>query len=268
MKKIYLILFSFLAIGCNVEELPEVENELNSQANPHPKFDVPSLTAGVSTENTLEIIITAGETGATGGLSIRWMTAEEYDADGDGEGTWNNDLAGHVLLNAKANEEFRLEPGESLAFSLENHISGEGSSWNRALECGQTYFFIVQAHQDGNLQKSDYSEPSAFSTAPCEIVDDPCDSLAQDIFTTVCSSSINNPTVLGFRNFYKTQIYLKSELEKDGVFDGTFSPTMAELVEEYNASGGLGTFTTNYTVETAECGLVTIEVAVLVKECE
>lgn len=84
-----------------------------------------------------------------------------------------------------------------------------------------------------------------------------------DIHVQICNTQINNPTVQGFTNFYKNQIFFNTNFT---TITGTFSPTMAELVDQYNQSGGIGTFTTYYTVETAECGVVTMEVAVEVLE--
>lgn len=80
---------------------------------------------------------------------------------------------------------------------------------------------------------------------------------ADDLYVQVCSSEITNPTVSGFRNFYRAQIILHTSLPTSGTFD----PSPAELLEQYEQSGGSGTFTTNYTVQTTDCGIVTIEIA-------
>lgn len=79
---------------------------------------------------------------------------------------------------------------------------------------------------------------------------------ADDLFVQVCSDEINNPTVSGFRNFLRAQLMLHTSLPTDG----NFNPTPAELLAQYQQSGGSGIFATNYTVQTQDCGEVTIEI--------
>lgn len=79
---------------------------------------------------------------------------------------------------------------------------------------------------------------------------------ADDLHVLVCANEINNPTVSGFRNFYRAQIILHTSLPTNG----TFNPTMDALLLQYQQSGGLGSFTTNYTVMTTNCGEVTIAI--------
>lgn len=85
-----------------------------------------------------------------------------------------------------------------------------------------------------------------------------------DITNSLCSSEINNPTVSGFTNYYKNLVFANTD---QTVITGTFSPTMAQLLNEYNESNGFGTFSTNYTYTDATCGEVTIEIAVTVRDC-
>lgn len=87
----------------------------------------------------------------------------------------------------------------------------------------------------------------------------PC---ADDLFVQVCASEINNPTVTGFRNFYKAQIILHTSLPTSG----TFNPPMTELLNQYQMAQGIGDFSTNYTVSTSTCGEVTIEITAQVLE--
>lgn len=84
-----------------------------------------------------------------------------------------------------------------------------------------------------------------------------------DVWVQLCSSAITNPTLQGFTNYYKNLVFLNSDQK---TITGTFSPTMAELLDQFNQNGGLGTFTTNYTFNT-ECGPVTMELAVEVNSC-
>lgn len=261
MKKIFYLLFSVvLFTSCSVEPIDELEQqnalldqEANSQnGNPHQYFDIPVLEPLSAEENSLQVKIIAGESGATGGLSVRWMTWEEYS-----EYDWNNDLAGHVLLNGHANENYSLEPGEEFVFSLENYVSGEGPSWNRALECGQKYVFIVQAHQDGKIQKSEYSEPEIFSTAAC----DSCD-LLEDQYSTTFSYPYLDKQIDDVGQIYD---FLLSELSSSDATipeGGTFSLSALEIlrtVSRWYAAGEESLeLSVEYLLETEECSDSTV----------
>lgn len=176
MKNLTYLFAAFLIVGCSVEpvETGSMDESLHMKGkaknSPNEKliFGIPTLTEGEITENTLEVIVTAGENGATGGLTLRWMTLEDFEAYG-----WDNDLAGHQNLKANPQHpEYELEEGETFSFKLANYLDEEdylenATSYNRPLECGLSYMLIVQANQDGQSTKSDYSEPQLFSTAPC-----------------------------------------------------------------------------------------------------
>ncbi|GAB2771738.1 hypothetical protein GCM10010465_17270 [Actinomadura fibrosa] len=255
-------------LGCSVEPLdPNLEENLNStvqqsQGNPHDQFGIPVLEQGDASENSLTVNIIAGENGATGGLSVRWMTSEEFDEFG-----WDNGMAGHVLLNGHANDAYSLaNEGDIFPFHLENFITGEGESWNRALSCDQSYVFIVQAHQDGSMQKSDYSDPSMVSTLDCDSGgDDPCDLIPRNLNSTLCLQDVNNPTLQGFRAYYNAQIFNKTDLP---VFPaGTYSPPIQDLLDQYESSGGIGSYLTTYTVGTEDCGEISVDILVEVQDC-
>lgn len=85
-----------------------------------------------------------------------------------------------------------------------------------------------------------------------------------DINNQLCSSQIGNPTLLGFTNYYRNLIFLNTDLTN---ITGTFDPTIAELLSQYQEAGGIGTFTTNYTFE-SECGPRTFQLSVEVSDCE
>ena len=86
---------------------------------------------------------------------------------------------------------------------------------------------------------------------------------ADDVFVQICTDEVDNPTVSGFRTYYRNQVRLYTDLPDNG----TFNPTAAELQNQYELAGGIGTFPTNYTVNT-DCGEVTIEIAVQITESQ
>lgn len=168
MKKIVYLLGLVLAFsGCSVESIDNdnVESydaKVKAQDS-HSSFDIPTITQSELYENSLKLTITPGATGATGGISVRWMTKEAYDEFG-----WNNDLGCHAQLTANPSNDFGLDANDTFIFYLENYLDEEDAvDCNRELTCGLSYMFIVQAHQDGQTGKSGYSEPLEFSTVPC-----------------------------------------------------------------------------------------------------
>lgn len=93
--------------------------------------------------------------------------------------------------------------------------------------------------------------------------DDACDLLAEDVSVMVCKDDIQNPTLRGFNSFFKAQILLHTALPTSG----TYNPSMAELLSQYQHTGGMGYFETNYSVMTEDCGEVTIGIAARVRDC-
>lgn len=170
MKKfsyIGLLIFGFIA--CSVEPTEETLEGFTSFDIKAQKafFDVPILSCGEATDNTLEVVITAGETGAMGGFKFRWMTKADFDTYG-----WNEEYFCEQNFKANpANESYSLEPGESFTIHLEDYIENQGTSCNRSLECGLEYVFRVQAHNESGkdgLHKSEWSEVFYCSTQACE----------------------------------------------------------------------------------------------------
>jgi hypothetical protein len=177
MKKITFLLAIVLMYGCSVESTEEfntLDAKVKAQNNEQLKFETPSLTCGTSTESSLELVITAGEkTGATGGFRVRWMTAEDYAANGWGDAEeLQIDMCQQMFQVTGNSEEYALVAGQPFPFFLENYIEGTGESCDRALACGMEYVFKVQAlNENGKdgLKSSDWSEVYFCSTAPCEV---------------------------------------------------------------------------------------------------
>lgn len=176
MKKITLFLAIVLMYGCSVDSTKEFET-LDAKVQTQKvqsQFEIPTLTCGTSTESSLELLITAGETtGATGGFRVRWMTGEDYAVNGWGDAEeLEIEMCQEMFQVTGNSNEFALEAGQTFQFFLENYIEGSGESCDRALACGMEYVFKVQAlNQSGKdgLKDSDWSEVYFCSTAPCEV---------------------------------------------------------------------------------------------------
>ena len=52
-------------------------------AKPTGNVSTPSLSCGASTQVAITMVVTAGATGAPAGLSLQWMTAADYAANGN-----------------------------------------------------------------------------------------------------------------------------------------------------------------------------------------
>lgn len=169
-----------IMVGCSVESADEF-NTLDAKAkaqNDQPQFEIPSLTCGNSTDTSLEVTITAGQTtGAMGGFRVRWMTAEDYAANG-----WEDaeelqiDMCQEMFQVTGNNDDYALTPGYNFPFFLEEYIEGSGESCDRTLSCGMEYAFKVQAINESGkdgLKASEWSDVFFCSTAPCEEVECP-----------------------------------------------------------------------------------------------
>lgn len=181
MKKITYLLAILIMAGCSVE--PTVEfTTLDAKAkaqndhaqNDQPQFETPLLNCGTSTESSLEVTITAGEnTGAMGGFRVRWMTAEDYAANGWGDAEeLEIDMCQEMFQVTGNNDSYALAPGDDFPFFLEEYIEGSGESCDRSLSCGMEYVFKVQALNEGGqngLKASEWSDVYSCSTAPCEV---------------------------------------------------------------------------------------------------
>lgn len=182
MKKIYLLFLAVILAACSAEP---VDNEvlsgldanftgkqIKAQGNHNESFDIPVLTLGEgTTENELQIIVTAGESGAMGGFRLRWMTAEDHAANGwgDAEELEIEMCQGMFQVNGSG-DTFALAASEEFTFNLSEYIEWTGESCDRSLTCGLGYVFKVQAlnnsGKDG-LKASDWSNEYNFSTLPC-----------------------------------------------------------------------------------------------------
>jgi len=127
-----------------------------------------SCAAG-ATGASIDVIVTAGATGAPAGVSIHWMLRSEYEQygwSGQGgsycEGSFSGNAAGHY---------YRLDPGESVTISLgDRPFDRAGASSpceGNALECGQAYAFRSFAHANSSSRKSAWSATTFCSTMNC-----------------------------------------------------------------------------------------------------
>ncbi|NJY64012.1 hypothetical protein HC174_14810 [Salinimicrobium sp. CDJ15-81-2] len=185
MKKIYLLFVAATLAACSAEP---VENEVSgldanlqgkqikAQGNHKEAFDIPVLTLGEgTTEDELQIIVTAGESGAKGGFRLRWMTAEDYAINGWGDSEELDMQMCQAQFQVTGNDQsFFLPANGDFTFNLSEFVEGVEESCDRSVSCGLSYVFKVQAlNQSGQngLQKSEWSQIYSFSTLNCPVME-------------------------------------------------------------------------------------------------
>lgn len=138
-------------------------------------LDAPSLSCGAGTSGTsIDIVVTAGASGAPAGVTIHWILQSELDAHGGNWGEAENEPSycqGSFSGNAKGNA-YRLDPGESVTIKLgEGLFTTPGASSaceNTALDCGQAYAFRTFAHGNSTSGRSAWSSTKTCSTQSCD----------------------------------------------------------------------------------------------------
>ncbi|WP_037319165.1 gliding motility-associated C-terminal domain-containing protein [Salegentibacter sp. Hel_I_6] len=85
------------------------------------------------------------------------------------------------------------------------------------------------------------------------------------IVVTLCEDEVDdNPSAGEIREFLLAQIAQITDL----ALNGTFNPTPAEIRQQYIAADGIGTFETNYTVSTEDCGDATVAITTVVQQLQ
>lgn len=144
------------------------------------KVDTPTIVCGSSTQTSINILVTAGTTGAPAGFSIQWMTAADYATsgwpgnsdcplDGNGNPTCPGSFCkGSFSGNANLSR-YNLGAGQSVTVNVGEFLFDEGASTScpNALTCGTAYVFRAFAHATSTLNRSDFTAPLTCSTLPC-----------------------------------------------------------------------------------------------------
>lgn len=145
----------------------DAKGKVKISGNQNESLDVPILSCGNATKTNLELIVTAGTTGAAGGFDIHWMTEADFVANGS---EWNEELGCEMGFSGNGNDLYILASGESLTLNLEDLVAAAECG---SVECGVTYVFRVRAKneggqgQQGGLNKSDWSVAFSCATTQC-----------------------------------------------------------------------------------------------------
>jgi hypothetical protein len=141
-----------------------------SGAPDKPPFDAPTIGCGIgNTQKSINIVITAGASGAPAGFSLQWMKHADFLVTG-----WpsSDDLLCAAGFSGNANlSRYDLGPGESVSVNVGEFLFDNGASTNcvEALECGTDYVFRAFAHATSDNKRSAFSSNNICSTLPCGV---------------------------------------------------------------------------------------------------
>jgi hypothetical protein len=138
------------------------------------KVSTPSIDCGSSTQVSINIVVTAGATGAPAGFSIQWMMAADYAANGNAWYASDNPLLCKASFSGNANlSRYNLLAGQSVTVNVGEFLFDNGASSNcvGALVCGTAYVFRAFAHATNTLQRSDFTANLTCSTLDCTTVE-------------------------------------------------------------------------------------------------
>jgi hypothetical protein len=138
-------------------------------APPKTKLDTPKLAFGDITPSSIDIIVTAGATGAPAGFSLQWMSVEEYEANGN---MWYaSDVVCKASFSGNANgSNFILGANQSATVNIGDSLfdqSGASSNCIAPLSPCTSYIFHAFAHATSKLAKSDWSLNLTAATGGC-----------------------------------------------------------------------------------------------------
>jgi hypothetical protein len=141
-----------------------------SAAGKKTKYDAPALACGASSQVSIDLVVTAGNSGAPSGFSIQWITKAAFEANGS---VWllSEDAAlCKASFSGNANlSRYNLGPNQSVTVTIGEFLFDNGASTNcdGALICSTDYIFRAFAHGDNKLNRSDFTANRICSTAEC-----------------------------------------------------------------------------------------------------
>jgi hypothetical protein len=160
-------------------------------------YDTPTLNCGSSSQTSINVVVTAGPSGAPAGFTVQWVTAAALAAN---NGAWPATSCGASFSGQANGSRYDLGAGESVTVTIGDILSDAGASVDPGcgipLVCGTDYAFRVFAHADNSHNASQKSDPIICSTLPCGHDIGGC-TLTQGYWKThndtVCATNPNSP---------------------------------------------------------------------------
>ena len=142
-----------------------------AQRGGKPKLSTPVLSCASSTENTIELQVCAGTTGAPAGFSVQWMTCADYEANGNVWYDSDDSRLCKASFSGNANgTRWNLAAGECadvVIGGLNDADPGVSFTCNDPLACETCYVFRAFAHATSSNQRSDFTANKQCTTDAC-----------------------------------------------------------------------------------------------------
>jgi hypothetical protein len=159
-----------IASACSDNDEVLSPNRDASAAGKKTKYDAPTVTCGGNSQVSINLIVTAGSTGAPSGFSIQWMTKSAFEANGNVWLSSDDSLLCKASFSGNANlSRYNLTAAQAVTVNIGEFLFDNGASTNcgGALACGTDYVFRAFAHADNKLNRSDFTVNQVCSTAAC-----------------------------------------------------------------------------------------------------
>jgi hypothetical protein len=135
------------------------------------KMSTPTITCGGATQDSINVVVTAGPTGAPAGFSLQWMSADDYAANGNQWFDSSDERLCKASFSGNANlSNYELAANEAISVNVGEFIFDNGASTNCGgeLVCGTDYVFRAFAHASASLNRSDFSANHTCATLECD----------------------------------------------------------------------------------------------------
>src|ERR1041384_5132250 len=135
-------------------------------------LSTPTITCNGSTQTSINILVTAGATGAPAGFSLQWMTADDYAANGNQWYDSDDARLCKASFSGNANlSRYNLGASESVSVNVGEFLIDNGASTNcpDLLTCGTDYVFRAFAHATNSQNRSNFTDNLTCATLECDI---------------------------------------------------------------------------------------------------
>jgi hypothetical protein len=162
---------AFTLLGCAAIAVALIFFSTPPTVSAKNNVSTPTINCNGSTQSSINILVTAGATGAPAGFSLQWMTAADYAANGNQWFDSDDTRLCKASFSGNANlSRYNLGPGESVSVNVGEFLFDNGASTNcpDGLTCGTDYVFRAFAHATNSLNRSDFTENLICATLECD----------------------------------------------------------------------------------------------------
>jgi acyl-CoA synthetase (AMP-forming)/AMP-acid ligase II len=140
----------------------------------------PTISCGFATETSIDLVVTAGSTGAPAGFSVQWMTLAAHQLGPDGisgtpdDNSWyasDDPRICKASFSGNANAtRYNLAPNGVAIVRIGDILMDNGASTNCGgeLVCSTAYIFRAFAHATNTQNKSNFTPNLTCSTEDCD----------------------------------------------------------------------------------------------------